>query len=768
MPLSINTNIGALQSQRATTGAERAQDVAMQRLATGVRLNSAADDAAGIAVAARMSSQVRGLDMALRNAQDGLSLARTAEGAIEELQVILQRLRELAVQSSNGSYTDREREALNNESAALLSEVRRISAHTRWDRELNLLDGSRTTIAVQAGMEAGDTVVIPLESLTPLSLGFTGIQGLSPTRPLNSFVDGHDGTFQVVTFQPPFADGHFTLTVGSRSLTVTHAQTLDDIVNGFRTQATAAGYDGVFEITKDDPRIKLTWLDRKGPQDRGTLTRTGDLSFSGNNTLGKIGTQQIQTFETPFNRDYQLTVGNLTVTSSGASNLDTLITQLSAGLTAQNPGFSLSNDAGRLKLTWDTTGPQIIATLRDQTDQTLLTGTTAAGISGKQIQIFDTVYPDGTFSLKIDNTTYTVAGAGSWAGLVANFEALPDYANLGFEILSNSPARGFKLVWKTDGAQSLATVVRHGPFPYGASGANGILERTAVQKLDPGVYSGNFTLVVSSSDARFANYQRSLSVTGATDRADLIAKLQAANVAAGGDTLFTLTDEPPAINLTWNTIGFRPQAVLTRDGTTRSTGNQHTGNSTAWAVQKFEIASNAYGLGQDIELTAGGKTVVIEDATSLSDLISRLNDPDTLKDLPTGMRFFSDDTRLVSVWDDSLNQSAIELKINGDTLRMLTVQEAQTALGLIDSAAEKVISVRARLGAASNRIEYLTGNLLNLAENTRAARSTLEDTDYAAESARLAAAQILSEASNAMLVQANQSQQYVLNLLSTR
>jgi flagellin len=120
------------------------------------------------------------------------------------------------------------------------------------------------------------------------------------------------------------------------------------------------------------------------------------------------------------------------------------------------------------------------------------------------------------------------------------------------------------------------------------------------------------------------------------------------------------------------------------------------------------------------------------------------------------------------VWDDASNQAALDLKINGDTLRILTVEEALTALSLVDAAAEKVVGVRARLGAASNRIEYLTGNLLNVSENTRAARSTLEDTDYAAESARLASAQILSEASTAMLAQANQSQQYVIDLLSRR
>ena len=537
MPLTINTNVGALQAQRATTGAGRGQEVAMQRLATGVRLNSAADDAAGIAVAARMSNQIRGLDMALRNAQDGFSLARTAENAIEEMQQILQRMRELAVQSANGSYTDTERIALNAESAALLSEIRRISTHTHWDRELNLFDGSQTQIAVQAGMQSGDTVVIPLESLTPLALGFTGIEGLSPTRPINTFDDGHDGIFEVTTFAPPRYDGDFSLTVGDRTLSVNGANSLDDIVNGLRSAATAAGYDNTFQITQDTTRIKLTWVDRKGPQVRGVLTRTGELSYAGANTLGTTATQQLQTFPVLANRNYRLSVGNVDVTSAGATDLPSLVQSLSTQL-PPDAEFTLGEENGNLKLIWNSTGPQNTATLIDQTTQTSTSGTITKGITGQQVQVFDTVYFTGDYSLTIDGNTYQVTGATSRDDVVTKFQNLPGYVDLDFEILSNSP-RGFKLVWKTDGPQVLGTLIRNGPYPYQAQPSPaGHYEETAVQTLDPGVYSGDFTLVVSSNDPRFTNYQRTLAVTQVTDRADLVAKLNAANLAAGGRSTF--------------------------------------------------------------------------------------------------------------------------------------------------------------------------------------------------------------------------------------
>ncbi|MFZ9995040.1 MAG: hypothetical protein ACO3OV_10085, partial [Steroidobacteraceae bacterium] len=140
MALVINTNIGSIQAERALAGTRETMETSMQRLATGRRINSASDDAAGIAVASRMTDQMRALNMAIRNASDGLSLAQTAEGAIEEMQNILQRMRELGVQAANGTYTDTDRSYLDLEYQALMSEMYRISKSTAWDKDLKVLD----------------------------------------------------------------------------------------------------------------------------------------------------------------------------------------------------------------------------------------------------------------------------------------------------------------------------------------------------------------------------------------------------------------------------------------------------------------------------------------------------------------------------------------------------------------------------------------------------------------------------------------------------
>src|SRR6218665_3930253 len=127
MPLIINTNVASLNSQRQLLNSGNALDKATERLSSGQRINSAKDDAAGLAISNRMTSQVRGLDQAVRNANDGVSLVQTAEGALQESTNILQRMRELAVQSSNGIYNDADRTTLNAESKQLKADLDRIA-----------------------------------------------------------------------------------------------------------------------------------------------------------------------------------------------------------------------------------------------------------------------------------------------------------------------------------------------------------------------------------------------------------------------------------------------------------------------------------------------------------------------------------------------------------------------------------------------------------------------------------------------------------------
>jgi len=156
----INTNNAATLTANALTKNERAMSQAMERLSTGVRINSAGDDAAGLAISSRMTSQINGLDMAVRNANDAVSMVNTADGALIEVSNMLGRMRELAVQSSSGTNSTTDRTALNTEYVALLNEVGRVSENTQWNG-MNLLDdtpGSSGTVSFQVGANASQTV----------------------------------------------------------------------------------------------------------------------------------------------------------------------------------------------------------------------------------------------------------------------------------------------------------------------------------------------------------------------------------------------------------------------------------------------------------------------------------------------------------------------------------------------------------------------------------------------------------------------------------
>ncbi|MGP9833471.1 flagellin [Marinobacter sp. NSM] len=159
MALGINTNVASLNAQNQLSKSQGMNDQALQRLSSGLRINSAKDDAAGLAISERFSTQIRGLNVAQRNANDGISLAQTAEGALNEITNNLQRIRELAVQSANATNSTSDREALQAEVEQLVSEIDRVATQTEFNG-LKIVDGSFNAQAFQVGANAGQTITI--------------------------------------------------------------------------------------------------------------------------------------------------------------------------------------------------------------------------------------------------------------------------------------------------------------------------------------------------------------------------------------------------------------------------------------------------------------------------------------------------------------------------------------------------------------------------------------------------------------------------------
>jgi flagellin len=209
MALSVITNTASLNAQRNLSKSGAGLEQSMQRLSSGMRINSAKDDAAGMQIANRMTSQINGLGVAQRNANDGISMAQTAEGAMQASTDILQRMRELSLQSANGSNAQGDRDALQKEVTALQSELTRIAETTQFGGT-NLLDGSFGTKAFQVGSNSGETITVGLKDISADELGTVGVHAVSAAT---SIAVGDVTTLAT-------GDEALTIAIGSQSVSV--------------------------------------------------------------------------------------------------------------------------------------------------------------------------------------------------------------------------------------------------------------------------------------------------------------------------------------------------------------------------------------------------------------------------------------------------------------------------------------------------------------------------------------------------------------------
>jgi flagellin len=202
MGMVLNTNIPSIQAQRALGESRKEMELAMERLSTGSRINSAGDDAAGLAIVERMNTQIRGLGQATRNANDGIALIKTVENALVEVSGMLQRMRELAVQAANDTNTATERAFADNEVSSLQLEISRVSLNTRYNGA-QVLNGSFAAKSLQVGTEAGETLDFSIGNIEASKLGAYIIDGVTTTAvassstatdPTNSAVDADDIT----------------------------------------------------------------------------------------------------------------------------------------------------------------------------------------------------------------------------------------------------------------------------------------------------------------------------------------------------------------------------------------------------------------------------------------------------------------------------------------------------------------------------------------------------------------------------------------------
>jgi flagellin len=199
MTTVINTNIPALVAQRSLAKTSTEMATALQRLSTGLRINSSKDDAAGLAIAVRITAQIRGYDQAVRNAGDGISLAQTAEGGMDGITSSLQRMRELAVQSANYSNTTADRQAIDAEFTQLKTEIDRVATQTKFNTKA-LLDGTFTAADFQVGPNTGETITVAaITGLGAVALGLTTGTNVQSVPNANSAITAIDAALNTVT-----------------------------------------------------------------------------------------------------------------------------------------------------------------------------------------------------------------------------------------------------------------------------------------------------------------------------------------------------------------------------------------------------------------------------------------------------------------------------------------------------------------------------------------------------------------------------------------
>ncbi|MGR4019686.1 flagellin [Vibrio harveyi] len=263
MAITVNTNVAALVAQRHLTGATDMLNQSMERLSSGKRINSAKDDAAGLQISNRLQSQMRGLDVAVRNANDGISIMQTAEGAMNEVTNIMQRMRDLSLQSANGSNSKAERTALQEEVSALNDELNRIAETTSFGGR-KLLNGSFGKSAFQIGAASGEAVQVELKSMRSDGIEMGGFSYIANGRASSDW-QVKDGANELsMSFNNRFGE---TETIQINAKAGDDIEELATYINGQTDKVTAS--------VNEKGQLQLFMA---GEETSGTLSFSGDLA----------------------------------------------------------------------------------------------------------------------------------------------------------------------------------------------------------------------------------------------------------------------------------------------------------------------------------------------------------------------------------------------------------------------------------------------------------------------------------------------------------
>jgi flagellin len=702
----INTNVKSLVAQDAIMKNNRSLSTSMQRLSTGSRINSAKDDAAGLAISTRMDSQVRGLNMAIRNANDGISLMQTAEGSMDEVTGILQRMRELSVQSVNGTNNDSDRKALNDEVTQLKSEIDRIASTTEFNNQ-KVLDGSFKDKKLQIGDKSYQTMDVNIGSVATKDLGMAGASFDSKT----------------------LVSGRVALTATDKGDIVINDQALGEIKTSDRLS------DVVRNINQNVDNVTASAFNVVTAKQVGT---------------GIASVNQIQ-IKVEATDAATATVFSLSASSSLQELADNINRQAGGQVQAS------INESGKLELT-NTTGATI--SIMDSSNATAGSFETATGFKATAAGTFDTGF---TGFLKLDSKDGNPIRIerGNLASITPGTTS--DVASLGFREVTSQVNNALDAYTVTGSALSAGGVAA-------AWGENDLkLNGVQIYDKDIATttFQGKLDAINNFSDQTgviaYAYYDKTITLSagnlvsggGSGYTAGQVLTFNGTTVFTGAAGGTTMADIVTAINSHTAATGITAKA----DGfNLRLTGS----NVTSLRIGVLESATGTAAAAGAWGLTDGATDYasIRLDSAQNQPISIELGDSATV----TSHGFLEQN---VGAADYQVNSPTLGVD-SGKTLTGLNVStqaSATEAIKTIDNAIEKVSSYRSKLGAMENRLNNTVNNLSNIVTNTQASRSRIQDTDYASETTALAKAQIISQAATAMLAQANQQPQSVLSLL---
>jgi flagellin len=690
MPLYINTNISSLNAQRQLNNSGMELDKAMERLSSGMRINSASDDAAGLAISNRQTSQIRGLNQAVRNANDGISLIQTAEGALSESTNILQRMRELAIQSANGIYGDDDRATLDAEVQQLISELDRIAKSTSFNGQ-NILDGSMKKVDLQVGSEANQTIAISVQAVDSKTLGMGSLSADVVSAEMTLFnTAGALVLANELSAQDIMINGQ---NIGALETT----DTMEDLLANIAENVTGVTASTVVELSGTSVGDGI--LDEVGTDI--TVVKNDGTSF----TFNVANTDSLQEFADKVGSES----GGLVSASVGDDGKVSISTQ------------------NAVSMTIDAAGAAALGTATTQNAQLILTSENGdpikveRGATGTQADLNRLGFRESDSGGVIESVGLVASSGG------ANEElGVGELTINGVEIDNDN----------TDSLQGKIDAI------------NAVADQTGVTAKAYSTMSIDMSAMVASTISGFDQVE----ING------VAVDLALANSASTEDVVTALNNNSDTTGVTARLSGTR--IILESDqgaiNIAAATANSFIGSGSG--VQDVtEAYVNTSGTFIESTTTLTSASTVYSAKAGLK-LVSENGNPISIE-----LSDDSDIARLGLVESNKLGEGSFGTAIS--SINVATAANAQKAIGVIDNALETVNNIRSDLGAANNRLDFTISNLSNVAENTQAARARITDADFAAETAALSRAQVLQQASQAMLAQANARPQQVLSLL---